>query len=167
MTAYDCARCGERHDGVPFSYGTTAPAYWSDDLASDRDSMLSDDLCVIKGEHHFVRARLVIPVHDAEHDFTWGIWTSLSRESFTRMTSLRETPGRESESSYFGWLSTELPVYPHSTINIKLRVHTAPLGEQPHVLTEPTGHPLAVEQHHGISTARVHEIASLLHHAQD
>ncbi len=125
---FACAHCGERHEGVPFSYGTPAPDYWSDQLASDPESMLSDDLCVIRGEHHFVRTRLVIPVHDAEQDFEWGIWASLSTASFARMIALWETPGRESEPSCFGWFSTELPIYPHSTINLKLQVHTAPLG---------------------------------------
>ncbi|MDR7277892.1 DUF2199 domain-containing protein [Catenuloplanes atrovinosus] len=162
---YECGHCGERHEGLPFSYGSGAPAYWREEFAADERSRLEDEICVIQGEHFFVRARLVIPVHDAGEDFEWGIWTTLSRPNFARMLEVWDTPGREAEPAYFGWLSTELPVYPESTINLKLMVHTAPLGERPHVLVEPTEHPLAVEQHRGITLARVRQIASLVQHA--
>ncbi|GAB7047069.1 DUF2199 domain-containing protein [Catenuloplanes indicus] len=162
--SFECGRCGRRHDGLPFSYGAEAPAYWREDFESDEHSVLDEELCVIQAEHYFVRARLIIPVHDAADDFEWGVWTTLSRPNFTRMVDMWETAGREAEPPYFGWLSTELPAYPVSTLNVKLMVHTGVLGERPHVLVEPTGHPLAVEQRDGITTARVREIASLVMH---
>lgn len=162
---FECGRCGQRHAGVPFSYGADAPAYWRDEFAADERSVLDEELCVIQAEHYFVRARLIIPVHDAGHDFEWGIWSTLSRPNFTRMVDMWETPGREAEPAYFGWLATELPVYPASTLNLKLMVHTGVLGERPHVLVEPTDHPLAVEQREGITMARVQEIASLVMHS--
>jgi hypothetical protein len=159
-----CGSCGERHAGLPFAYGSDAPAYWRAEFEGDERSLLEQEICVINAEHFFVRANLVIPVVDADEDFEWGVWTTLSKANFTRMTDLWETPGRESEPPYFGWLSTQLPAYAVDTINLKTNVHTGPLGVRPHVELEPTDHPLAVEQRTGITTERVREIASQLLH---
>jgi hypothetical protein len=90
---------------------------------------------------------------------------SLSRDSFTRALSLWTTPGREREQPYFGWMSTELPLYQPSTLLLKTRVHTQAVGQRPLIELEPTDHPLAVEQHAGITLARVQEIAETLLHA--
>lgn len=164
--SYVCRRCGERHRGLPMSYGTDAPAYWDLSLAGDKSSTLEQEQCIIKDEHFFVRGRLVIPVTDvAGTEFDWGVWVSLSRDSFTRALSLWTTPGREREQPYFGWMSTELPLYQPSTLSLKTRVHTQAVGQRPLIELEPTGHPLAVEQRTGITLARVQEIAETLLHA--
>jgi hypothetical protein len=92
------------------------------------------------------------------------VWVSLSRGNFTRALSLRAAPGREREEPYFGWLSTELPPYQPSTLALKTRVHTQPVGQRPLIELEPTDHPLAVEQRAGITLARVQEIAETLQH---
>jgi hypothetical protein len=164
--SYVCRRCGERHRGLPMSYGTDAPAYWDPSLADDKSSTLEQEQCIIKDEHFFVRGRLVIPVTDAAGtEFDWGVWVSLSRDSFTRALSLWTTPGREREQPHFGWMSTELPLYHPSTLSLKTRVHTQAVGQRPLIELEPTDHPLAVEQRAGITLARVQEIAKTLLHA--
>ncbi|MEU4303103.1 DUF2199 domain-containing protein [Kitasatospora aureofaciens] len=43
---------------------------------------------------------------------------------------MRETEGRETEPPYFGRLTTELPIYSPSTINLKTMAHTRPVGER-------------------------------------
>jgi hypothetical protein len=55
--SYVCRRCGERHRGLPMSYGTDAPAYWDPSLAGDKSSTLGQEQCVIKDEHFFIRGR--------------------------------------------------------------------------------------------------------------
>src|SRR5260370_35938565 len=157
-----CASCGQRHDELPMSYGAPAPEYWTDDLAEDDESGLSSDQCVIKGEWFFVHGLIEIPVLDADEAFSWGVWVWLSGENYQRMTQLRQTPGRENEPPYFGWLSTQLPVYSPTTINLKTHVHTRPIGERPLIELEPTDHPLAVEHRMGITPATVEQIADLL-----
>ncbi|MGV9567688.1 DUF2199 domain-containing protein [Streptomyces sp. NPDC003480] len=62
-------------------------------------------------------------------------------------------PGSETEKPYFGWLTTDLSVYSTTTLNLKTHVPTRPVGERPRVELEPTDHPLAVEQHTGITRA--------------
>jgi hypothetical protein len=47
------------------SYRTDAPAYWDPSLAAEESSLLEQEQCVIKDEHFFIRARLVIPVTGA------------------------------------------------------------------------------------------------------
>jgi hypothetical protein len=165
-TSFVCGRCGERHDGAPFAYGLDAPAFWNDSVATEDNSVLEEELCVIGGEFFYVRARIVLPVSDADNDFEWGVWVSLSQPNFIRMIQRWDLPGREAEQPYFGWLSSEIPVYEPTTLELKTHVHTEPVGRRPHLLLEPTEHPLAVEQRTGISVARVQQIAEELHHGQ-
>jgi hypothetical protein len=163
---YLCHCCGERHESMPMAYGMDAPDYWHPSFADDQSSQLDQELCIIKAEHFFIRGRLVLPVVGAAPgtEFTWGVWVSLSRASFKRMVSLWTTPGREEEPPSFGWLSTELPLYQPSTLQLKTQVHMQPVGQRPFVELEPTDHPLAVEQRTGITLARVQEIAEALLH---
>jgi hypothetical protein len=165
-TSYECRCCGERHEGIPFSYGTIAPAIWNDSLVDDGRSALTEDLCVIQGQHCFVRARIVIPVIDTDEEFDWGVWVSLSQTNFERTSDLWTTPGREQEPPYFGWLSTEIPIYRPTTLGLRTHVHTQPVGRRPVVELEPTDHPLAVEQRTGITMARVQQIAEEVLHLQ-
>jgi hypothetical protein len=162
--SFQCVRCGERHE-LPFAYGDEAPFYWygiPEDERSRR-GVLGEEQCVLDEEYFFVRARILVPVHDVSTDLEWGVWVSLSEENFKRMSELWETQGRETEPPYFGWISTELPGYP-STINLKSRVHTRPVGVRPIVKLEPTDHPLSVEQRTGITLDRVKEIAATVLH---
>ncbi len=73
-----------------------------------------------------------------------------------------EDPSREQEPPYFGWLVTELPVYPESTLLLKTHVRTRAVGVRPLIELEPTDHPLAVEQREGITAERVRAFADLL-----
>ena len=163
-TGYLCRGCGERHEELPFSYHAGAPEYWSDDLDDDDASQLSEEQCVINGEYYYVHALIRLPVVDAEDDFEWGVWVSLSEANFERMSDAWEQEGRETMEPMFGWLCTALPTYEPSTLDLKTMVHTQPVGLRPLVELEPTDHPLAVEQRNGITVARVQEIAELLLH---
>ncbi|PPK68290.1 DUF2199 domain-containing protein [Actinokineospora auranticolor] len=159
-----CSSCGVRHDELPLAYSAPAPAFWEPDMEGRPNTGLSDELCVIDGENFFIRARIVLPVVDAEDPFEWGVWVSLSEANFRRATDLWEDPARVDEPAYFGWLSTEVPLYEPTTLNLKTRVHSQPLGVRPLVELEPTDHPLAVEQRDGIPLSRVREIAEQLLH---
>lgn len=161
---FTCKCCGEWHEGLPLHYSADAPVYWTPDMAADPDCALSSDQCVIKGEAFFMRGLIQIPVLDHDEEFSWGVWVSLSPENFARAAKLWDTPGRENEPPYFGWLSTELPLYSPSTINLKTNLHTRPIGLRPLIELEPTDHPLAVEQRNGITLARVQQIAEALLH---
>ncbi|MBM7784607.1 hypothetical protein JOD67_001287 [Tenggerimyces flavus] len=119
---------------------------------------------MIGGEHFFVRGRLVLNVRDADQPFDWGVWVSLSQANFHRAADLWHDPERVNEPPYFGWLSTTLPFYEPTTLNLATNVHTQPVGSRPTVELQPTDHPLSVEQREGITVARVQEFAERLLH---
>ncbi|MFJ2517265.1 DUF2199 domain-containing protein [Streptomyces griseoviridis] len=163
---FTCSCCGDHHAELPMSYSTMAPDVWDPSFESEPDSMLSSDQCVIKGQHFFIRGLIEIPVIGSQDLFSWGVWVSLSRDSFAHALNVWNTEGREAEKPYFGWLSTELALYSESTTNLKTNAHTRPVGKRPFIELEPTDHPLAVEQRTGITQDRVREIAiAVLHPA--
>jgi hypothetical protein len=162
---YRCDVCGKVHQGPALSYGFRAPlAYYQVPrwLRWYR-CFLTTDTCRIDEKHYFVLGNIRIPIRDSDNSFSWTAWVSLSRENFEECLDLWHNPGREREPPYFGWLSNAIPGYPE-TLNLKTMVHTQAIGLRPEVELEPTEHPLSVEQRHGISWERVHQIASIAHH---
>lgn len=155
-----CGTCGGVHTGPPLSFTAPAPAFWRPEMTDDEACLLDSDICVIRGEHFFIRGLIEVPVWETGEVFTWSMWVSLSRPNFTRAVDVWEQPGRESEPPCFGWLSNVIAGYEPSTLNLKTNVHTRPVGELPYIEIEPTMHPLAVEQRAGITVARVQEIAA-------
>jgi hypothetical protein len=163
-TEFVCRSCGDTHAGLPLAYTALAPAYVDamDDDERVRRVVIDGELCVVDDRHFFVRARLLVPILDHDDAFEWGVWASLSESNYRRTVDVWSTPGREAEPPYFGWLSTALPEYSPTTLNLKCMVHTQPLSVRPTVELEPTDHPLAIEQRRGISFERVRVIAGRL-----
>ncbi|MEW1550380.1 DUF2199 domain-containing protein [Streptomyces tsukubensis] len=167
-TGFICSCCDSQHPELPMHYSTTAPYVWDESLSGRTDSFLSSDQCVIQAQYYFVKGLVEIPVIGSDDVFSWAVWVSLSRGKFARAANRWDTPGREAEEPYFGWLSTDLSLYSPNTINLKTHVHTRPVGQRPLIELEPTNHPLAVEQRTGITLDRVREIAAaVLHPATD
>ncbi|OGA58835.1 MAG: hypothetical protein A2710_01305 [Burkholderiales bacterium RIFCSPHIGHO2_01_FULL_64_960] len=165
MSGYFCKTCGEHHDELLMCLGPSAPDLWYSIPEGERSERgeLTSDQCVIDGQHFFVLGRIVIPVVDGPEPFVWLAWVSLSEANFLRTCELWESEGRESEPPYFGWLQNSLPYEP-TTLNLKTHVQTMPVGERPNIVLELTIHPLSIEQHSGISLARVQQIVeSALH----
>ncbi|MGO8947527.1 MAG: DUF2199 domain-containing protein [Ktedonobacterales bacterium] len=162
---WTCSKCGETHDDLPLCFGAEAPDLYASIPDAERDARvkLDTDLCVIDQQYFFVLGRICIPMHGSKDPFVWLVWVSLSQQNYERTLALWETPGRESEPPYFGWLSTQLPVYP-STLNLRTSVHTMPVGERPTIVVRDDEHPLAHEQEQGISASRLQEIAEQLLH---
>lgn len=161
IRGYKCSTCDEFHEGLPFSYGSPAPAMWFDVPECERENrvLLSFDQCIIDDKYYFILGRLEIPVTDTDELFAWLVWVSLSEANFMRASDLWETEGRENESPYFGWLQTALPCYAETTMSLRVNIHTRPVGTRPLIVIEPTDHPLSVEQRYGINLSRVQEIA--------
>lgn len=164
---YRCRTCGARHPDLPLCYGAEAPVPWlliPEAERADRGELTSD-LCIIDSQYFFVLGNLDIPIRGSSEPFRWNVWLSLSETNFRRMVSLWESPEREQEPPYFGWLCTDLPAYGETTLSLKTHVHTRPVGQRPFVELERTHHPLAVEQRKGISWGRVQEIAEQILHS--
>jgi hypothetical protein len=157
---HECFGCDRKKGEPVFCFGPPAPDFYVGIPEAERAKrvLLDSDVCVIDKKHHFMRGCLDIPLIGTQAVFRWLVWVSLSEKNFNRVVDLWETPGRESEPPYFGWLNTSLPHYPE-TLNLKTNVHTRPIAERPQIELEPIDHPLVLEQRRGISLARAQSLA--------
>lgn len=157
---WKCNLCDACHDGEPTCFGCEAP--WRAFVASENEFEqrveLTRDQCVVDEKFFFVRGHLVIPIIGNSEPLELAVWASLSEKSFRHMCDRWSDADRENDAPYFGWLSSYLPVYP-DTVNLKLSVQSRAPGLVPLFTTEPTDHPLAVDQHQRISVERWHELA--------
>jgi hypothetical protein len=161
---FTCASCGQVHRGMP-TFGADAPlSYYEVPLAErERRCSLGTDDCVIDDRWFFVRGCIEIPVQGETDQFSWGVWVSLSEDSFKRWIACFDDKHRSHIGPFFGWLNAWLKPYP-DTMNLKTRVHLRDSGIRPYVELEPTDHPLAIEQRNGISKARLAEIYAQMVH---
>lgn len=146
---FSCATCGSEHDIDDISFGTDAPLQW--DLLSDAERSRQE------GRSFYIRACLEIPIRGTDRRFTWGVWCSLSEQSYKEVSQHWDDPARSSIGPHFGWLCTKVPGYP-DTAFLKTMVHQRDVGLRPVVKLEPTDHLLAVEQRDGIEEHRLREI---------
>lgn len=151
---------------MPLDFAFDEPAYW--DGGRGPDDHLESDLCIWTDDDgarcHFVRGVLEIVVHETGDRFAYGVWGSLSAESFQRMLAVWDDPRRVEEPPYFSWLSNCIPGYPE-TLNLRAEVVTRTPDLRPAIVLADADHPLALEQRDGISLERAREIAGLLLHA--
>jgi len=158
-TGFQCAGCGKWHDELPLDLGYDEPMYVAE---LDEDERAR---CVTKfgdfrelrrdGEtHHFVRGVIEIPILGMNAVFRYGVWASLSDESFktARAAYKEDVPA----GPFFGWVSNRIEGYPDTTI-LKSQVHVR-ADTRPSIELEPIDHPLAVEQREGITLERVQQI---------
>ena len=87
----------------------------------------------------------------------WGVWGSLSRDHFERLTRIDDDPERVELPPMFSWLSNRIQEYP-DTLNLKMYAHIQNPDLRPHFELEPISHPLSQEYHHAITAERVKEI---------
>jgi hypothetical protein len=155
---FECATCGKTHDGIP-SYHADRPVQYWDVPESKRasDVFLTTDSCVIAERFFFIRGCIDIPILDVNETFTWGVWVSLKEENFFIWQEHYETAQRSHIGPFFGWLCTRLPAYPN-TQSLKTMAHMRDNGLRPQIVLELTDHPLAIEQHSGITLNRLSEI---------
>jgi hypothetical protein len=165
-----CAACGETHEGL-FDLACTNPEQWPGpedkapngtlDLTGD---FLSEDFCVLRGEHFFVRAVLELPIQGSGgRQFGFGIWATLSSQNFVRYVETFDSGEQDDLGPWFGWFSNRLKGY-LDTLNLKCQVYPVSGRQRPRVLLESTDHPLAVEQKNGITFDRVLELYALHGH---
>ncbi len=154
---YTCSICGEEHDDLPH-IGAAAPVQWSENLANDPQSLLTEDLCIIQGRDYFVRGVIEIPVHDYEHEFGWGVWVSHKKENFE---IYRENSQSVDIGPFFGWLCTAIDYYDEPTLSLKATAHYRGGGLRPLIVLAECHHPLYRQQQDGISVKEAWEI---VHH---
>src|SRR5262245_37468837 len=121
--AWTCRCCGKQFDKLSFAYASAAPDAWRavpEEEQGDRGTIWTDT-CVIDQQQFFVRGRILIPVIGHKEPFIWGLWASLSQESFARYGQLWDVEKREHEPLLPGSLANHIPVYPE-TLGLKCKV---------------------------------------------
>jgi len=168
---FTCSACGEEHDLDQLSFGADVPGTWH--LLTDeerRQSELSSDQCLIvaRGKTSlYLRGCLNVPIRGTTEVFTWGVWCSLSEQSFRTISQYWDDPRRTELPPVFGWLCTAIPTYP-DTMYLKTTVSQREVGLRPLVQLEPTAHPLAVHQREGIEAKELKRIVmDVLHPKRD
>jgi len=94
---WTCHCCGRQFDTLPLDFACAAPDPWFQIPESEREmrGRLDSNVCVIDGADIFVRGCLEVPIVDQDDHFVWGVWTSVSRASFTRILELWDAPAIE------------------------------------------------------------------------
>jgi hypothetical protein len=161
---YRCRDCDEIHRGLP-AWHFDAPLQMLGVPPAERTTRvaLSQDDCVIDGEQFYLKGLLEIPVHGVAEPFVWGVWLSVSEESYVRYTELFDDVQRSAGESFFGWLCNRLPGYSDTQL-LKTHLHVREYPMRPWVELEPTDHPLAVDQREGLPKVRALAMAQRLLH---
>lgn len=133
--------------------------------AAEREQriVISPDQCVIDNCSFYLRGRILLPIHGLDEPFVWGVWAEVSPSNFIRSNHLWQTPGRQNEPPYPGYLDSDIFLF-GSTINLEVDIHTQPIGQRPRFMISDPNHPLAIEQRDGITIERAQEIAEMVIH---
>jgi hypothetical protein len=159
--SWTCRSCGKQHNQLPLDFAVRAPDHWFQLPEAERArAHLDTDVCRIEDDI-FVRGCLEVPIHGHTQKFVWGLWVSVSKDSFRRILELWDAAEIVDEPPRFGWLCNSLSLYP-STVGLKTHLHMRGGNTRPLIELEPTDHPLAIEQRAGISLHRVEELVAAL-----
>ena len=168
---WTCPSCGVKHAGL-FDLACDEPDVWQggdkkrpNSEVRTSNNIITEDFCVLNGEHFFIRCVLQLPVVGAPdgHYFGYGVWATLSKKNFDLYLDTFDSGDQDHLGPWFGWFSNRLKGYP-DTFNLKCQVHPRDGRQRPYIELEPTEHPLAVEQREGISFDRILQIYALHGH---
>lgn len=168
--AWICRCCGEVHGGI-FDLASAKPDVWDGSEVQQTNRamagakhVLTEDFCILNGEHYFVRAVLEIPILGSKGErFGYGVWSTLSEKNFRLYAETFDSGEQDHLGPWFGWFSNRLKGYP-DTLNIKCQVHPRGGRQRPLIELDTTDHPLSVAQRDGITFDRLLEIYALNGH---
>ena len=168
--SWTCRACGEVHQGLP-DLACEAPDFWPESeekapnsVALSSTHFLSDDFCVLRGQHFFLRCVLEFPILGTRGQrFGFGVWASVWEETYRRYLETFDSGEHRQVRPWFGRLSNRLKGYPE-TLNMKCKVLPRDGGKRPSIEFDSAEHPLAREQREGITLDRVLELHTLNGH---
>jgi|SRR5690606_10381942 len=150
---YKCSCCGKEHDEWPTLAWYSPNAY--DELTNEEKKeigQLSNDFCVITHPDQtdrFIRCTLTQKVIDHCQNLEYGIWVSLSEESFQDYADNFHNENHLTQ--YFGWFCTNIPDY-KKTLNIPTTVKTRTGNLRPEVIpNQEFNHPFVKDYFNGIT----------------
>ncbi len=161
---WECPCCGSRHEGI-FDLACNAPEFWQGDAEKlpnaeifSSENVLTEDFCVVDGEHFFVRCVLELPLLGANGEkFGFGVWSSLAEQNFNSYVDTFDDGNQGELGPWFGWFSNHLNGYP-DTLSMKCQVRPRAGRQRPVIELETSDHPLAVAQADGIDLDQLLDI---------
>ena len=135
-----------------------------EDLPREADSEVTSDQCVIRGVEFYVRGPGQIPVRNDDRVFEWGVWVSLSRDSFMRTADLWEVAGAGERTPDVRLAEHRPADYTPSPVDCRGWCTPVRSDSARSWRLEATAHPLAREQKDGISVAELEQRAARLLH---
>lgn len=167
---WTCPCCGLKHGGL-FDLECLKPEPWQGSEERRPNSqvltsanILTEDFCILDGEHFFIRCVLQLPiVGRPDTFFGYGAWATLSSTNFDLYLETFDSGEQGALGPWFGWFSNRLKGYP-DTLNLRCHVQPRSGRQRPFIELEPAQHPLAIEQQNGITFDRLLEIYALNGH---
>jgi len=163
---FECPVCGQQHP-LSFAFAANAPhaVLAIPEAELTNRLIISPFQCVIDNKDFYLRGRILIPVHGYDEPFVWGVWAEISPKNFLRAHELWNTPGRENEPPFPGYLNTDLPLY-GSTMNVEVDVQTQIVGRKPHFYVRDPDLVVGTEQREGITPERLQDINVKMWHPE-
>lgn len=154
LTKYTCNNCGKQHDEWPaLAYSSPANYHALSEVKKGKMGELDSDFCVITypdQTDRFIRCTLTQKVNDYCEDLEYGLWVSLSEKSFDDYAD--NFDNEQHETSYFGWLSNDLPGYDFETGSIPTTVFTRIGNDRPEIVPHKDfDHPFVTDYYNGIT----------------
>ncbi len=154
---YTCDNCGKQHEEWP-AIAWSSPSAYNELNEEERKSYgyLSGDFCVITYPDQidrFIRAVLIQKVYNNCQTLDYGVWVTLSENSFTDYKNKFDQEN-DREAVYFGYLNNLPPEYEFMN-GIKTNVIVKNGHGRPEVVPHHSGQmhiPIVEDYYKGIST---------------
>ncbi len=158
---WTCICCGKTFDTLCMDYAYDGPRNWyalTDEEKAKR-AKKDSNLCSIDDREFYVRGCLEIPIVGRVEKLVYGVWVSVSLESFRYILDHWDGIIPEGDPPRFGWLMNHVEGYPEPG-EIRCHIHIRANNQRPLILLEPTSYPLSVDQRQGVTLEHVEAIAS-------
>ncbi|WP_276482647.1 DUF2199 domain-containing protein [Paraflavitalea pollutisoli] len=152
---FTCSCCGKEHAEWP-ALTFIAPDYYAQLSQEDKDTMaeIDSDFCVITHPDQtdrFIRVTLTQKVIDHCQDLQYGLWVSLSENSFDDYSANYNNENHE--TCYFGWLCNRISGYELGEGgSIPTSVYTKTGNQRPEIVPhDDFDHPFVHDYYNGIT----------------
>jgi hypothetical protein len=97
MVEWKCASCGVAHDKLPASVEWQKPYDYFAASPEEQESFVrvSEDLCHLGDERHFLRVELTLPVVDHQEPLILRVWAGVGGQNFWRYAEFLENVADE------------------------------------------------------------------------
>ena len=159
-----CAVCGATHAGETrdLRLGLPQPIFRLDDEERRQRARVEDDFAVLhgpKGDRHFVRAVLELPIPEEDGRFGYASWIEVSPADVAALGELWDDEDGWRRGPFSGTLANELSPY-FATEGLSVRLRLQDVSQLPLVELVDGEHELVRAQRIGISSHRAHELAA-------